>query len=297
MSESEASDIHVPEATAGHTAATDGHTAATDGGHWRTRAGDRLRQIAVVLTLVAVLAVNTLAAWLPLFGVSTAQVSDDNPTRFTPAGWTFAVWSVIYLGLIGYAAYQALPDQAANPRQRRIGWLFVVNGAANVGWLLAWHSLRIVEGVGIMVVILVTLCLIYRALERDRPPASSIERWLVDVPFSLYLAWITIATIANVAIALTVVGWSGWGLSDETWAALLIVAGGGLAAFVAFTRHDLAWAAVVVWALFGIMSGQADAPVVVATARALVGAIVFGLVAGSIASIGARPSEDAQARA
>ncbi len=263
-------------------------TSSADQKATRATSLDRLRQIVVALTLVAVLATNTAASLLPLFGVSTAQVSDDNPTRFTPAGWTFSVWSVIYLGLIGYAVYQALPDKATNVRLRRIGWLFVANGAANIAWLLAWHSLNIPGSVLIMLLILGTLVLIYLSLERDRPKAFSIEYWLLDLPFSLYLAWITIATIANVSIALSAAGWGGWGIAPETWAAIMIVVGGGLAAFVAYTRRDLAWAAVVVWALFGIMSGQADAPLVVMTARVLVGAIVVAFLAGIVRGVAAR---------
>ncbi len=263
-------------------------TSSADQKATRATSLDRLRQIVVALTLVAVLASNTAASLLPLFGVSTAQVSDDNPTRFTPAGWTFSVWSVIYLGLIGYAVYQALPDKATNVRLRRIGWLFVANGAANIAWLLAWHSLNIPGSVLIMLLILGTLVLIYLSLERDRPKAFSIEYWLLDLPFSLYLAWITIATIANVSIALSAAGWGGWGIAPETWAAIMIVVGGGLAAFVAYTRRDLAWAAVVVWALFGIMSGQADAPLVVMTARVLVGAIVVAFLAGIVRGVAAR---------
>lgn len=255
-------------------------TAAT-----RATIGDRVRQALVLLTLVAVLGMNTAAGLLPLFGVSTAQVSNDFPTRFTPAGWTFSVWSVIYLGLIGYAVHQLLPEQATNPRHRRIGWLFVVNGAANIGWLVAWHSYQLAVSVLIMLVILSTLILIYRGLERDRPPLLTLERWLLDVPFSLYLAWITIATIANIAITLTAAEWGAWGIAPEVWSALMIAVGGGLAAYVAFTRRDFAWAAVVVWALFGIMSGQADAALVVSAARVLAAIIALAFAAGAVRSM------------
>ena len=76
---------------------------------------DALRQIAVIIAVIAVIAINIAAVVLPLNGLTTQELSDRYDVYFVPAGYVFSIWSVIYLGLLAYAFYQALPEQAANP--------------------------------------------------------------------------------------------------------------------------------------------------------------------------------------
>ena len=101
--------------------------------------GDYLRQFAVIVVTLATIAINGLATSLPLNGQSTGEISDRFPSLFTPAGYVFAIWSVIYLGLLAYMVYQALPSQRTNPRLRSIGWPYVVSGIANSVWIFLWH--------------------------------------------------------------------------------------------------------------------------------------------------------------
>ena len=99
---------------------------------------DLVRQIVVVLSVIATIVLNGLANGLPLNGVTTGEVSDQFDVYFVPAGYVFSIWGVIYAGLIAYAVYQGLPTQRENPRLRRIGYLFVLSCGANVGWLYLW---------------------------------------------------------------------------------------------------------------------------------------------------------------
>src|SRR5512135_3282915 len=96
---------------------------------------DLLRQLAVIVTVVGTLVVNGLANALPLNGLNTGQISDRFNVYFVPAGYVFAIWGLIYIGLIAFAIYQALPSQRANPRLRAIGWWIVLGGLANSAWI------------------------------------------------------------------------------------------------------------------------------------------------------------------
>jgi hypothetical protein len=228
--------------------------------------GDIVRQITNVLALAVTLAVNYLANAVPLNGQSTAQVSDKFAVYFVPAGYVFAIWGVIYMALMAFVVYQALPSQRANPMLRRIGYLFAASCAANCIWLVMWHYEQFALTLVCMVTLLALLITIYLRLDIGRAPISIAERWLVHVPFSIYLGWITVATIANVTDVLYFTGWEGWGIAGQAWAAIMLVAATAIASTVAFSRHDLAYGAVIVWAFIGIAIKQAGEPLVFITA-------------------------------
>ena len=84
---------------------------------------DITRQILVILSVLVTLVVNILANALPLNGQNTGQISDRFNVYFVPAGYVFSIWGFIYIGLIAYAIFQALPSQRENPRLRRVGYL------------------------------------------------------------------------------------------------------------------------------------------------------------------------------
>lgn len=245
---------------------------------------DTARQLAVVLAFLATLAVNTAASAIPLNGQNPGEISDRFAILFVPAGWAFAIWFPIYLGLGAYAIYQALPAQRANPRLRSIGWLFVLSCVFNCAWIFLWHYNRFPATLLLMVGLLVTLIAIYLRLNVNRVPVSPGERWLVHVPLSLYLGWITVATIANATQVLYYLGWSGWGISPEVWAVIMLVVATAIAALVAYTRCDIVYLAVLIWAFIGIAIKQAATqPVAIAAwlAAAAVAAMIVGtLVAG-----------------
>ena len=100
---------------------------------------DTLRQVLVALSVAATLVVNVLANALPFNGITTAQVSDQFHVYFVPAGYVFSIWGLIYIGLIAYAVFQALPAQRENPRLRKVGCFVVLGCLANSVWLFLWH--------------------------------------------------------------------------------------------------------------------------------------------------------------
>jgi hypothetical protein len=113
-----------------------------------------------------------------------------------------------------------------------------------------------------MVILLLSLIGVYLALNIGRVGVPPFERAVVDLPFSIYLGWITVATIANFTTVLDTVGWDGWGIRPSVWTIIMLLAGVAIATAVAFTRGDIAYSAVLVWATIGIAVEQSDAPIV-----------------------------------
>ncbi len=213
---------------------------------------DTLRRIAVILVTAATIVINILANALPINGKNTGQISDMFHAYFVPAGYVFSIWGIIYIGLIAYAVFQALPSQKENPRMRATGWWVVLSGLANSSWIFLWHYLHFVPTVLAMLVLLVSLIAIYLSLGIGRTQVSRAETWAVRVPFSIYLGWITVATIANVSDVLDYVKWNAFGLSAATWMVIVLGAVIIIGGLMNFTRRDLAYALVLLWALAGI---------------------------------------------
>jgi hypothetical protein len=254
---------------------------------------DTVRQFAVVLSVLLTLVVNTLANALPLNGLNTGEISDRFRVYFVPAGYVFAIWGLIYVGLMAYAVYQALPAQRENPRLRAIGWWVVLGGLANSAWIFLWHYEQFPLTIIAMLVLLATLIITYLRLGTGRTPASRGETWAVRVPMSIYLGWITVATVANVTELLDYLKWDRFGIAPETWMLIILAAVLVIAVLMNITRRDVAYALVVLWALAGIGIKQA-AVAVVATPTW----IVFGLelVTLIVALLLRRPARPAQAR-
>jgi benzodiazapine receptor len=232
-------------------------------------------QILNVIAFVAVVTVNILSNALPLNGRTAGEISDALPSFFTPAGYTFSIWGLIYTALLGFAVYQAFPWQRQKPYLGRIGWLFIVSSAINMSWLFAWHYGYYVLSVILMISLLLTLIAIYQRLEIGfRNPALTVaDKLFIHLPFTLYLGWITVATIANVATVLAHLGWNGFGISGPAWSAIMMLVATVVAAVLLFNRRNLAYAGVLVWALFGIRSAHADIALIANTA--LISAIII----------------------
>lgn len=241
---------------------------------------DLVRQVAVLLATAAVIIVNGLANALPLNGQSTGEISDRFEVFFVPAGYVFSIWGLIYLALIGFSIFQALRGQQENPRLRSIGYLYVVSCAANVAWIFLWHYEFFELTLVAMLTLLVLLILIYLRLGIGQIRVPTAETWLAQVPFSIYLGWITVATIANVTSLLDHLGWGGWGISPEVWAVIMLVAGAAIASAVSITRGDIAYVLVIVWAFAGIAVKHSATPLVAVTAGLMAVVVALTLLVG-----------------
>ncbi len=246
-------------------------------------AGDRWRQSLVLVTILATIAMNALANILPLMGRSTADISDAYPVPFTPSGYVFSIWGVIYLGLIVFGVWQARPRQAHDPRLRAAAPWIVLSGAFNVAWLVAWHGDRVVLSTLPIVGLLGSLIVTYETLGRG--PAGLGMRLGARLPFSLYLGWLTVATVANVAVAGWALGWRGAPFGAEAWALVMIAVASLIGLRVLQVRRDVAFALVLVWAFVGI-AVSAGVPSLLASGALLFAALVLGGAVGRVVRSG-----------
>jgi hypothetical protein len=219
---------------------------------------NKLRQASVVIAVLAVIIVNALANALPINGLTTGEISDSFDVFFVPAGYVFSIWGLIYLATIAYAIYQTLPAQRNDPDLSRIGFLFVFASIANIAWIFLWHHEQFPLTVIAMLALLGSLVAIYLRLDIGHKPVSRQMKWFVHLPFSIYLGWITVATIANITTLLAYWEWGGWGIAPEIWAVIMLAAGTVVGALVSLRRGDVAFAVVLVWAFSGIAIKQND---------------------------------------
>jgi hypothetical protein len=213
---------------------------------------DRMRQILVVLAVLATITVNALANILPINGQGTGEISDRFQVYFVPAGYVFSIWGIIYLGLIAYAIFQALPAQRENPSLRAIGVPFLLSSLANIVWIFLWHYNQFGLSVVVMLFLLAALIITYLRLEIGRRPAQGGQRWAVNLTFSIYLGWITVATVANITAYLYSIGWNGGPVAPQVWAVIMLAVATLVTALVLTTRRDVAYALVIIWAFAGI---------------------------------------------
>ncbi len=234
-------------------------------------------QVLSVVAYLGMVAMNGLANYLPLFGRDTGEVSDRYPSLFTPAGYTFSIWGLIYLLLAAFVVYQALPRTRGDERVARARPLFVLSSILNVAWLVTWHGLAIPLSEVVMLALLGTLIALYLRVDLWRAPAPPYQRWVLDLPFALYLGWISVATIANTSIFLLDLGFDG-GDAAVTITAVMVVVAAVLGLLALLTRRDWAYALVIAWGLGGVASARAgEVPTV--SYVALVCVIVLGLLA------------------
>ena len=243
---------------------------------------DTLRQIVVILAILATIVVNVLANALPINGLNTGEISDRFQVYFVPAGYVFSIWGLIYIGLIAYAIYQALPSQKENPRLRSTGWLVALGGAANSLWIFLWHYEQFPATLAAMLVLLGSLIGVYLRLGTGITKVSAGERWTVRVPMSIYLGWITVATVANVTSLLDFLNWNGFGIAAEIWMVIILAAVLVIAALMNFTRRDLAYTAVILWALAGIALKFPEAGIVTISTWTTIGLVAATFLAAFV---------------
>lgn len=231
----------------------------------------------VAVTYLAMVGMNVLANALPLNGRGTGEVSDAYPSLFTPAGYTFAIWGVIYLLLGAHVLYQLFGDRDADPALlNRVGVLFSISSLANTAWVFAWHYDHIALSAVLIVVILVCLALIVTDVRRAN--LTGRQRWLVGLPFSVYFGWTTVATVANMTVLLVSRNWDGFGLPAATWAVIIVLVAMAIGTVTMLRNRDAAYGLVLIWAFVGILVRQISAAGLAGKYPAIIAAVVASLV-------------------
>ncbi len=232
-----------------------------------------------VITLILVVLGVIIANYLGFrANADTGDIANSNfggVNYFFPATYVFTpIWPVIYAGLLGWAVFQALP---ANRDERRFGaaapWM-VLNIALNALWVLVFGMEAFVSTVPIMFALIVVTLIVYRKMEIGVARVGLWER-LIQITISIYLAWLTVASVANVASALIAAGWNGFGLSNEAWSLVMLLVGAGLAAFLyRGLRNDVVILLTYLYAYVGILIRYSDVTLVLA--GTVIGIVILG---------------------
>jgi len=248
----------------------------------------KLLQWLNIITFVATFAINYLATGFELGGYNTGELSDLIPNLFVPAGITFSIWGVIYFFLAAFLVYQGRDlfkdNKIDMPYVDKIGYWFIISNIANAAWIFFWHFQVILPpalilSLVVMIIILVSLIMIYLRLNIGKTDISRGERVWVHAPFSIYLGWITVATIANVVAVLVSVGIDPFGPIPEFLTVFVILVAVIITYLMLFLREDWVYSLVIVWAILGIYLKQATGNLTVAiTALIAVIVVTIGIV-------------------
>ena len=237
----------------------------------------RFKQFLVIIATVGVILINYFAGIGYINNITPEVISAKYPTFVTPSGYAFAIWGLIYLSLIAFSIYQALPSQTDNPRFRNIRTIYIANCAANCLWIYLWHYDSILAALAVMFVLLLTLVLINVNLRNTQ---SMAETWLARIPFSLYFGWVTVATILNFSIALVFLGVNTTESTSIILSAILIVVATILGILIRFKLALFAYPLAIAWALTAIAVKQSGkTAIVVCAAFGVIALLVSALTA------------------
>lgn len=206
------------------------------------------------VTIIGVIIWNYFANTGAINGKTVGELSAEYENLFTPAGYAFSIWGLIFLGLVVLGVNQlrlAFGSGKYSESIVQIGpWLIVAN-LANAAWLWFWLNERTGTSVILMLIILLALIQIIVRLNMERWDAPLSYIATVWWPICGYSGWIAVATIANIAAWLAKMDWSP-GLSEMHWTLLMISVAGMLNIFMIITRNMREFAMVGVWALVAI---------------------------------------------
>jgi hypothetical protein len=238
----------------------------------------------IVLNIVAAVGTviyNGLSQALPIGTATNAQIANRLPIYFFPANFTFSIWGLIFLGLIVFAIYQALPSQRSNPFVKAASPWLILSSLGNIGWLLTFQYEQFALSMIPIVFLLVTLGMAYVRVRQVQAVPSTADRVIVFGLTSLYFAWAAVATVANTTYFLyTGAGLTpdaAWlGIAQPAWGAIMLIVAGLITTAVAFLYRDLVYIAVIVWAFGGIVARYPQVGEVAFTAS---GMAVLGVLA------------------
>jgi hypothetical protein len=234
----------------------------------------RWLRVGNIVAFIATVAVNALANIIPLGGLTTGELSGLYDNLFTPPGYVFIIWGVIYLLLAVFSYYQYGADDSLH---KRIDILFIASCLLNSVWIFLWHYKLLLLSVFAMFGLLGSLIMIYVRLGIGERAVTRDEKYMVHLPFSVYLGWITVAPIANVAAYLVSTGWEGFDVAAINMTVGLIAISMALTLIITYTRGDVAYSCVIVWALVGILQKQMGTPLIPQTAGVAILIIIIGV--------------------
>lgn len=229
------------------------------------------------LSLAAVIFLNYIFGAGLAGTTSVGEVSANYPTLLTPAGYTFSIWGLIYLLLIGFVAYQWVGRNSEKDKQslKPTAWWFVISNLANILWIVSWTNEYLGLSLIFMFLLLFSLVQLVLRLRLEIWDAPVRIIGFVWWPICIYLAWIVLASVLNVAVYLKSIQWSGGPLSEELWSVIMILAAGLIYLFLTFNRNMRETAFVGVWGLVGIMVNLPEGQSTIWWTALIVSVVIF----------------------
>lgn len=232
---------------------------------WRSQTINQITGIATIVAVFGAIGANFWFNRFPPTGKTIASLANTtySDALFTPANYAFAIWGIIYCGLIGFSFYQLTlsPQHYAFARQAR-PWLIAACVVQSF-WVYAFLLQSLILSTILMVALLLAIVRCYTALEVGKRRLTGWGRWLLHYPFSIYLGWISVATIVNVAITLKQQGWNAGGIPEPIWTVAMMGIATLLAVAMQQQRHDRLFVAVVIWALIALIVRYQTLPLIV----------------------------------
>lgn len=234
----------------------------------------RFYSILNAIGLVLVLIVNYLANALPIGGQTTGEVSDSVPTLFTPAGYAFAIWGLIYTLLIIWIIRQFIAREDQKEIYAKIGIWFFISCLLNSAWIFIFQYRYFTLALLVIVLFLVTLMIIYSIIQNSR-----MTTWFMRLPISIYIGWVSVATIVNVFVVFQANGIETlFGLGEQTWAIIMLVVGGIFGVLFTRKNRDIAYSLVFIWAFIAISVKQSAYSGIVTTVWVVVVILALNII-------------------
>ena len=222
-----------------------------------------LRWVNLVI-FVLMVGLNYYAGYFEINGNTVGTVSDTIPSLFTPSGYVFSIWAIIYTGLAAFVIYGVNKKQQDNPLYDRIGPWFLINSFFNMAWLVVWLNEMWLVSFVLMLAILGTLIITYVRLNAHREDIRGKDFWFILAPFSVYLAWISVATIANTSVIFVANGFTELGVNGTFWTVIMMIVAALLSNLMVGLRRDWFFSWVVIWAIIGIgVANSGNLPIVI----------------------------------
>lgn len=241
----------------------------------------QILQIGNIFAVIATIVINLLANAIPIGGNTTGELADLYENLFVPAGYVFSIWFFIYVLITIFAIYQAKDliksEKEDLPFIEKISFFFIVGSLGNILWIFFWHYRVLIGSVIAILILFFSLFIIYWNLEIGISDAPRNEKLYVHLPISVYFGWLTVATVAQITALLVDLGVPSFGFLAELLTILVIVVVVIITLLVLFTRKDVAYTLVIIWASVGIFVKQLTLNLLISISG-LIAAIVVGVV-------------------
>jgi hypothetical protein len=209
----------------------------------------------------------------PPGGLTNAEVSAKYPTLFTPAGYAFSIWGIIYLSFIAYSILQLLPSQRKHSVYDTLAKTLITTSVLSICWLFSFSYELLLLSVGIIVLMLITAILLF--IQSRNSVQKEHTNKFISIPFALYAGWLSVATIANISVWLTAIGWEGGLLGEVACTLIMIGVAVLLAVLISYKLKDVIYPAVVLWAIIAIYVARQNQEQTVATFALITGIVIM----------------------